>query len=105
MKIQISELQTKIIKWLKKNQVDIQKDGILIYQNGHLEITDIYNKMKFDVAKEFGKVVKGRRKKQKIKRSFHPTFSNSFKALVKHGLVTKNCRLTQKGIEKLSVSN
>ena len=108
MKLKLSELQTRILKWLIENQVDVQKDGVLIYKKGKLEITDTYKKMKFDVAKEVGKVFEGRKKKEKIKRSFHPTFSNSFKALVKHGLVTKNWHLTQKGIEKseeLSISN
>ena len=99
MNVKLSDLQIKIMKWLQENQADIQKSGLLSYQGGLLNIEDSYKRLKFDVAKEVGKVVKGRRGRERVKTSFHPTFSNSFKPLVKKRLVTPDCQLTRKGIE------
>jgi hypothetical protein len=94
-----SDLQKRILHWIFYNQSDISVHGLLKHQQGLLKITDTYSQMKYDIARDIDKVDFGRRGKKKIKKSFHPTFSNSFKALVKHEIVTEKCKLTQKGLE------
>ena len=88
-----------MLQWIFDNQRDISIYGLLKHQKGLLRITDTYTQMKFEVAKDINKVVKVKRGKEKVVKSFHPTFSKSFKALVKHEFVTDKCKLTQKGLE------
>ena len=94
-----SDLQKRMLLWLFDNQGNISIHGLLKHQKGLLKITDTYSQMKYDIARDIDKLDIGRRGKEKIKKSFHPTFSNSFKALLKHEIVTEKCKLTQKGLE------